>query len=653
MKILHRCDCQGEVPSSIFSIPVLRNLDLSWNNLSGPIREFDKVPSQLESVDLSENKLSGPIPKAFFQLTSMISLDLNSNNLIGLVDLVWFWRLRKIENLGLSNNKLSVIETEGNSPLPSDWSAPMELHLASCNITQFPRSLMRSNYISHLDLSCNKISGDIPKQLWETWSSQLAYLNLSHNMLTGMQLTSNVLLTQLEILDLSFNGFQGAIPMPNSFAVLMDYSHNNFSSVLPNFTFYLRHTRYLSMSKNIINGHIPYSICNSSTLDILDLSYNNFKGPLPSCLIENGRVRVLNLRENHFQGMLPSNITTRCLLQTIDLHGNYIYGRLPRMLSNCRQLEVLDLGSNRVVDTFPSWLRGLPKLSVIALRSNQLHGSIGNIVGDTKSKESFPSLQIIDLSSNNFSGNLRPQWFEQFKSMMTNFNSGSRIIGITKAQNITSSGYQDSTEIMYKGSDMIFERILTTLTLIDFSNNRLEGTIPESIGRLVALRFLNLSHNAFTGGIPAELGSMTNLESLDLSCNQLSGEIPQDLTDLTFLDVLNLSSNHLVGKVPQSHQFSTFGSSSFEGNSGLCGPPLSELPCGASPYSPNVTNVHKSSHHVDVVLFLFVGLGFGIGFAAAILVKWGRMKDGSNISSSSSFLSICKRLLQAEQVRGW
>jgi len=73
---------------------------------------------------------------------------------------------------------------------------------------------------------------------------------------------------------------------------------------------------------------------------------------------------------------------------------------------------------------------------------------------------------------------------------------------------------------------------------------------------------------------------MTDLESLDLSCNQLSGEIPEELTNLTFLGSLNLSNNHLVGQIPQSRQFSTFGSSSFEGNAGLCGLQLSSLPCG-------------------------------------------------------------------------
>jgi hypothetical protein len=194
------------------------------------------------------------------------------------------------------------------------------------------------------------------------------------------------------------------------------------------------------------------------------------------------------------------------------------------------------------------------------------------------------------------------------------------------AQNISTGPgglYQDSTEITYKGSSVKFERIGTTLTTIDFSDNRLEGTIPASLGRLVSLRLLNMSHNAFTGNIPAKLGNMAALESLDLSFNKLSGKIPPELTNLTFLSILNLSKNQLVGKIPQSRQFSTFENSSFAANLGLCGPPLPNT-CGFSSAPTSPVHVEKSSD-VDVVLFLLVGLGFGVGFAAAILVRWGRI----------------------------
>ena len=57
----------------------------------------------------------------------------------------------------------------------------------------------------------------------------------------------------------------------------------------------------------------------------------------------------------------------------------------------------------------------------------------------------------------------------------------------------------------------------------------------------------------------------------------------------------------------------------------MCGLQLPKSPCGGSPHTPSVAHVNKSSRHVDVVLFLFVGLGFGVGFAAAVVVKWGQI----------------------------
>jgi Leucine-rich repeat (LRR) protein len=605
-------------------------LDLSNNQLSGHVQDFDTTTSRLKSLFLSNNALSGFIPKAFFELTSLGALDVSSNNFTGSLDLSHFWRLHELTMLDLSNNWLHVMDADDDNLVDISYLSELQdIRLASCNVIRFPRFLRQVKSISYLDLSRNKIDGNVPNWLWDKLWSFAPYLNLSHNMFTGMQLINSYILpfsTSMEVLDLSFNRFSGRVPMPSSSGEVLEYSNNMFSSLVPNWTLYLRDTIYFSISKNNINDQLPPSICDA-ILDVLDLSNNNFYGPIPSCIIENMTHTILNLRGNNFNGTLPTDIMTTCDLQVLDLHGNKIEGRLPRGLSKCFHLEILDISSNRIADTFPSWLRRLCNLSILLLRSNQFYGTIGD--GDTKSaSEFFPSLQIIDLSSNNLSGVLRAQWLMQLNSMMAEYNSSGETIDFDSNNYSYEPFYRYSIEFTYKGYFMTFERMLTTVTLIDFSNNRLEGTIPEALGSLLSLRILNLSHNNFIGNIPAQLGSLTDLESLDLSCNQLLGEIPQELTDLAFLATLNLSDNDLVGRIPQSRQFSTFGSSSFGGNPRLCGPPLSEFPCGASPspYTPSAQLVHRSSpNSFDVVLFLFIGLGFGVGFAAAIVVKWNRV----------------------------
>ncbi|KAG2630543.1 hypothetical protein PVAP13_3KG531730 [Panicum virgatum] len=612
-----------EIPASLFTLPALECLDLSSNQLSGPIHEFEGVSSHLKVIYLGGNELTGQIPRSLMILPNLTILHIEGNNLMGSVDLgSSLWRLENLTYLYLSHNNLTVMEGKGSNSSSTYPSRLVGLGLASCNMTKIPNLLMRLKNMDDLDLSSNKISGDIPNWIW---NNDLSRLNLSNNMFTGMEHNSSHVIPRNRVLyffDLSSNKLQGQIPMPCLSAVFLDYSNNMFSSFLPNFTLYLSSTRYLKLSNNNISAHLPHSICHSR-VEILDLSFNNFSGPVPPCLMEKRYLRVLNLRENQFKGMLPTNISSGCSVETIDLHGNKIEGQIPRALHNCTNLEVLDLGRNQIADTFPSWLGRLLNLHVLILRSNQFHGSI-DYLEDEKSGEQFSSLQIVDLASNNFSA-VHPQWFENLKSMKKYNNTGQ----IIDHPNPTQGFYQDSVSISYKGFFVTFDRILTTLTAIDISDNALEGIIPVSIGNLVSLHVLNMSHNAFSGEIPPQLGSITALESLDLSSNMLSGEIPQELTNLTFLSTLNLSNNQLDGSIPQSRQFGTFQNSSFDGNVGLCGPPLSKQ-CGSMD-AQSKTNLKSSSHSVDVVLFLFVGVGFGVGFAAAIIVKLDWIKKWFHI----------------------
>lgn len=172
-------------------------------------------------------------------------------------------------------------------------------------------------------------------------------------------------------------------------------------------------------------------------------------------------------------------------------------------------------------------------------------------------------------------------------------------------------------------SDLIFTKILTTFKAIDFSNNSFDGHFPESIGNLVSLHGVNMSSNNFTGQMPSSFSNLSQLESLDLSWNRISGEIPQVLTSLTSLAWLNLSYNNLVGRIPQGNQFLSFPNSSFDGNVGLCGSPLSKQ-CETTDSSaldpPEPYNLWQDRLDA-ILLFTFVGIGFGVGFASAITFR--------------------------------
>lgn len=332
---------------------------------------------------------------------------------------------------------------------------------------------------------------------------------------------------------------------------------------------------------------------------------------------------MLNLKGNQLHGGIPTNGINKqhdCALQALDFSDNQIEGQLPRSLAACKDLEVFDIGNNHVDDAFPCWMSVLPKLQVLVLKSNKFAGNVGRwpVSGDKTSSCAFSKLRILDLSSNNFSGLLQTELFRTMESMMTEAGNDALVME-NRYDDLLGQTYKFTTAITYKGSDIIFSKILRTVVVIDVSDNMFHGVIPESVGDLVLLRGINLSHNALTGPIPSQLGVLHLLESLDLSTNDLTGKIPHELASLDFLSVLNLSYNKLEGRIPESSHFLTFSNLSFLGNTGLCGFQVSKA---CNNMTPDVVLQQSEKAPVDIVLFLFTGLGFGVGFAAAIVLTW-------------------------------
>ncbi|KAJ1265442.1 hypothetical protein BS78_08G077100 [Paspalum vaginatum] len=620
----------GSMPSWISNLTSLTVLQFSNCGLSGLIPSSIGNLRELTKLSLYNCNFSGKVPPQIFNLTRLHTLQLHMNNFAGMVELTSFSKMENLSVLNLSYNELVVVDGENSTSLVSFPKLKL-LRLASCNISIFPSILGHQYEITSLDLSYNQLEGAIPQWAWKTWKGlYFLVLNISHNNITSLG-SDPLLPLQVEYFDLSFNSIEGPMPVLQGDSTMLDYTSNQFSSMPLHSP---GDTIIFMASKNKLSGNIPRSICTTARrLQLIDLSYNILSGSIPSCLMEDvTRLQVLNLKANKLVGKVPDNIKKGCALQALDLSDNLIEGKLPRSLVACRNMEILDVGSNQISDSFPCWLSELRKLQVLVIKSNKFTGQVmdPSYTVDGNSCE-FPELRIADMSSNTLNGTLPEVWFMMLKSMMDMSDNETSVL---ENKYFHEQTYKFTITVTYKGYSMTFSKILATLILIDVSNNAFHGAIPETIGELVLLHGLNMSHNDLTGPIPSQFGKLNQIESLDLSMNELSGEIPKELASLNFLSTLNLSYNRLVGRIPDSYQFSTFSGSSFLGNTGLCGPPLSKQCDNLE--EPNVT----LENSIDVILLLFTVLGFGVSFVMTILIVW------KSHMIKTHYKYICIRLMQ-------
>ncbi|KAF5809255.1 putative leucine-rich repeat domain superfamily [Helianthus annuus] len=246
----------------------------------------------------------------------------------------------------------------------------------------------------------------------------------------------------------------------------------------------------------------------------------------------------------------------------------------------------MDLGNNLFVGPIPFWSDGLV-LKYLNLESNKFTGEIPLHLCQLE------NLQYLSLARNKLTGTI-PRCFGNLSGMRNHDNSRDFF-----------RNYEENIWASVKGLQLMYIKItLEFLTSLDLSSNNIVGEIPDTLMNLVELRNLNLSGNLLKGQIPKTIGDLKQLESLDLSSNKLYGRIPQSLTRLNFLSYLNLSFNSLSGPIPVGNQLQTLDDLSiYEGNSGLCGLPVSTR-----------CNVGHGDDSEGVWFYAGMGPGFVAGF---------------------------------------
>lgn len=525
---------------------VLDNLGLSAD---ADLSVFSNL-TMLVKLSISNNSISGKLPDNLEDFKSLEYLDISDNQFSSSLPSE-IGKLVSLKNLSFAGNNFSGSIPDTVSGLASIRSLDMSRNSLSGPL---PSSLMRLGSLVHLNLSLNGFTKSIPKGF--ELMTQLDVLDFHGNMLEGELDPEFLLLTTASHVDLSGNLLVSSAKGQQKFLVGISSS-----------------VKHLNLSHNQITGSIVSSAQAFGSLKVLDLSYNQLSGELPGFNFVYD-LEVLKLGNNRFSGSIPNNLLKGDSLDLteLDLSGNNLSGthllRKPIIAFIIYSYWFLVLKSNYLLQyvwivvlgillaggTYCSWCNILfyltgpismitsTTLHTLNLSSNVISGDLPLLTG---------SCAVLDLSRNQFDGNLtRLLKWENIEILDLSQNRLTGSIPEVTAQFLRLN-YLNLSGNSLNGS---LPKVITQfpkLTTLDLSSNHFDGPLLTTLLTSSTLKELHLQSNALSGAIDfSPISNDSNLLVLDLSNNRLNGHFPDGFRSFTGLQVLNIGGNNFSGSLP-------------------------------------------------------------------------------------------------------
>jgi Leucine-rich repeat (LRR) protein len=516
---------------ALLALPALQYLDLRGNAFHGNLSHAAAAATScaLEEVDVSSNALTGTLPVSFLAACGALrSLNLSRNALAG----GGFPFAPSLRTLDLSRNNLTDAGLLDHSLAGCHGLRHLNLS-GNALAGRMPELALCSGDLAVLDVSWNHVSGALPAGLVAAAPANLTYLSIAGNNFSGdISAYDFGACANLTVLDWSFNGLSGT-RLPPSLAncrrlETLDLSENRLlAGPIPTFLTGFPSLKRLALAGNELSGAIPDELSQLCGRVVeLDLSSNRLVGGLPASFAKCRSLEVLDLGGNQLSGeFVASVVSTISSLRVLRLSFNNMTGAnpLPVLAAGCPLLEVIDLSSNEFYgEIMPDLCASLPSLRKLLLPDNYLTGTVPRSLG------SCANLEAIDLSFNLLVGQIPTE-----------------IMALAKLTDLVMWANRLSGEI----PDMLCSNSTTLATLV-ISYNNFTGGIPPSITKCVNLIWASLSGNRLTGSVPRGFGKLQQLAILQLNKNQLSGPVPAELGECNNLIWLDLNSNSFTGALP-------------------------------------------------------------------------------------------------------
>ncbi|KAM7270467.1 hypothetical protein ACFE04_029681 [Oxalis oulophora] len=340
-------DLAGVLPPSLSKLPYIKSVDFTRNYINGTIpREW--ASTQLESMSFSANRLSGSIPAYIGNITTLKSLSFETNMFTGDIP-PELGNLRNLEFLVLSANFLT-------GALPANLtnlSKLTELRFSSNNFSgKIPNYFQSWKQLQKLEIQASGLKGPIPSSV-SVLNNLIEFRisDLVEGEASDFPDLSNM--TSLKKLMLRSCNITGSIPsyIQNLPLQLLDLSFNKFEGNIPDLQG-LTGTENMLLTSNSLNGTIPDWFNYRDPNIRIDLSYNNLTVGTPYTCGDN-----LNLFKSFSGGNLEVGNcpkATECSKVKYSLHIN-CGGSMIKIGKNVYEADGEYGGSTKIVAMSTYW----------------------------------------------------------------------------------------------------------------------------------------------------------------------------------------------------------------------------------------------------------------------------------------------------------